>query len=126
MAHCITISDYDKMRKISYYLCIVCILLLVFALLWENYGADRATEKSAGGNGIVTEITRATELNQQAGAENKSAISHTERAGEYTEQAMQGNKSAQAILAELRADNQRAKCIIDEIIRGASQGTEEN
>lgn len=126
MAHCITISDYDKMRKISYYLCIVCILLLVFALLWENYGADRATEKSAGGNGIVTEITRATELNQQAGAENKSAISHTERAGEYTEQAMQGNKSAQAILAELRADNQRAKYIIDEIIRGASQGTEEN
>ena len=126
MAHCITISDYDKMRKISYYLCIVCILLLVFALLWENYGADRATEKSAGGNGIVTEITRATELNQQAGAENKSAISHIERAGEYAKQAMQGNKSAQAILAELRADNQRAKCIIDEIIRGASQGTEEN
>ena len=122
MAHCITISDYDKMRKISYYLCIVCILLLVFALLWENYGADRATEKSAGSNGAVTEITRATELNQQAGAENKSAISHTERAGEYTEQAMQGNKSAQAILAELRADNQRAKCIIDEIIRGAQEG----
>ena len=121
MAHCITISDYDKMRKISYYLCIVCILLLVFALLWENYGADRATEKSAGGNGIVTEITRATELNQQAGAENKSAISHTERAGEYTEQAIQGNQSAQAILAEIRADNQRAKQIIDEIIRGAQE-----
>ena len=122
MAHCITISDYDKMRKISYYLCIVCILLLVFALLWENYGADRATEKSAGSNGAVTEITRATELNQQAGAENKSAISHTERAGEYTEQAIQGNQSAQAILAELRADNQRAKYIIDEIIRGAQEG----
>ena len=114
------------MRKISYYLCIVCILLLVFALLWANYGADRATEKSAGGNGADAEITRATELNQQAGVENKSAISHTERAGEYTEQAIQGNQSAQAILAELRADNQRAKYIIDEIIRGASQGTEEN
>ena len=122
MAHCITISDYDKMRKISYYLCIVCILFLVFALLCQFYRADRAPEKSAGGNGTVTEITRATELNQQAGAENKSAISHTERAGEYTEQAIQGNQSAQAILAELRADNQRAKYIIDEIIRGAQEG----
>lgn len=114
------------MRKIIYYLCIVCILFLVFALLCQLYRADRAPEKSAGSNGAVTEINRATELNQQAEAENKSAISHTERAGEYTEQAIQGNQSAQAILAELRADNQRAKYIIDEIIRGASQGTEEN
>ena len=109
------------MRKISYYLCIVCIVFLVFALLRQSYEADRATEKSAGGNGTVTEINRATELNQQAGAENKSAISHTERAGEYTEQAIQGNQSAQAILAEIRADNQRAKQIIDEIIRGAQE-----
>ena len=124
MRYTITL-DYE-MEKYSRYLCIACILFLVIALLRQFYGVDRATEKSAGGNGTVTEITRATELNQQAGAENKSAISHTERAGEYTEQAMQGNKSAQAILAELRADNQRAKCIIDEIIRGASQGTEEN
>ena len=122
MAHCITISDYDKMRKIIYYLCIACILFLVIALLCQFYRADRAPEKSAGSNGAVTEITRATELNQQAGAENKSAISHIERAGEYAKQAMQGNKSAQAILAELRADNQRAKYIIDEIIRGAQEG----
>ena len=124
MRYTITL-DYE-MEKYSRYLCIACILFLVIALLRQFYGVDRATEKSAGGNGTVTEITRATELNQQAGAENKSAISHTERAGEYTEQAIQGNQSAQAILAELRADNQRAKCIIDEIIRGASQGTEEN
>ena len=110
------------MRKIIYYLCIACIVFLFIALLRQFYGVDRATEKSAGGNGTVTEITRATELNQQAGAENKSAISHTERAGEYTEQAIQGNQSAQAILAELRTDNQRAKYIIDEIIRGAQEG----
>ena len=114
------------MRKILRYLCIVCILFLVITLLCQFYRADRAPEKSAGGNGAVAEITRATELNQQAGTENKSAISHTERAGEYTKQAIQGNQSAQAILAELRADNQRAKCIIDEIIREASQRTEKN
>lgn len=114
------------MRKILRYLCITCIVFLFIALLCKSYGADRATEKSAGDNGTVAEITRATELNQQAGAENKSAISHTERAGEYTKQAIQGNQSAQAILAELRADNQHAKCIIDEIIREASQGTEKN
>ena len=126
MAHCITISDYDKMRKISYYLCIVCILLLVFALLWANYGADRATEKSAGGNGADAEITRATELNQQAGAENKSAQQAIERAEERVDNAQAGIDDCETILAELRADNQRAKCIIDEIIRGASQGTEEN
>ena len=120
MRYTITL-DYE-MEKYSRYLCIACIVFLFIALLRQFYGVDRATEKSAGGNGTVTEITRATELNQQAGVENKSAISHTERAGEYTEQAIQGNQSAQAILAELRADNQRAKYIIDEIIRGAQEG----
>lgn len=110
------------MRKISFYLCIVCILFLVFALLCQFYRADRAPEKSAGSNGAVTEIKRATELNQQAGEQNKSAIDHTEQAGEYAEQAIQGNQSAQAILAELRADNHRAKQIIDEIIRGTQEG----
>lgn len=121
--HCITISDYE-MEKYSRYLCIACILFLVIALLRQFYGVDRATEKSAGGNGTVTEITRATELNQQAGVENKSAQQAIERAEERVDNAQAGIDDCETILAELRADNQRAKCIIDEIIRGASKGTE--
>lgn len=110
------------MEKYSRYLCIACILFLVIALLRQFYGVDRATEKSAGGNGTVTEITRATELNQQAGAENKSAQQAIERAEERVDNAQAGIDDCKTILAELRADNQRAKYIIDEIIRGAQEG----
>lgn len=110
------------MEKYSRYLCIACILFLVIALLRQFYGVDRATEKSAGGNSTVTEITRATELNQQAGAENKSAQQAIERAEERVDNAQAGIDDCETILAELRADNQRAKYIIDEIIRGTQEG----
>ena len=85
----------------------------------------------AGGNGerAAQQITRAAELNQQAGSAIKSAAGAVERAEQRAESAAAANQSAQAgvndcqkLVDELRSDNQRAKCILDELIRGAQTG----
>lgn len=85
----------------------------------------------AGDNGerAAQQVNRAAELNQQAGAAIKSAAGAVERAEQRAESAEQLNQSAQAGAAEcqklveqLQADNQRAKCILDELIRGAQTG----
>lgn len=82
----------------------------------------------AGGNGerAAQQVNRAAELNQQAGAAIKSAAGAVERAEQRAESAEQLNQSAQAgaaecqkLVDELRQDNRRAKCILDELIRGA-------
>lgn len=91
-------------------------------------GTDADT---AGGNGHSTtqQVNRAAELNQQAGAAIKSAAGAVERAEQRAESAEQLNQSAQAGAAEcqklveqLQADNQRAKCILDELISNAKTG----
>lgn len=85
----------------------------------------------AGGNGerATQQVNRTAELNQQAGAAIKSAAGAVERAEQRAESAAAANQSAQAgvndcqkLVDELRSDNQRAKCIIDELIRGAQTG----
>ena len=85
----------------------------------------------AGGNGerAAQQITRTAELNQQAGAAVKSAAGAVERAEQRAESAEQLNQSAKAgvsdcqkLVDELRSDNQRAKQILDELIRGAQTG----
>lgn len=82
----------------------------------------------AGDNGErpAQQVNRATELNQQAGAAVKSAAGAVERAEQRAESAAAANQSAQARAADckklvdkLQSDNQRAKQIIDELIRGA-------
>lgn len=85
----------------------------------------------AGDNGErpAQQVNRATELNQQAGAAVKSAAGAVERAEQRAESAAAANQSAQARAADceklvdkLQSDNQRAKQIIDELIRGAQTG----
>ena len=85
----------------------------------------------AGGNGerAAQQVNRAAELNQQAGAAVKSAAGAVERAEQRAESAAAANQSAQAraadckkLVDELRSDNRRAKCIVDELIRGAQTG----
>ena len=85
----------------------------------------------AGDNGErpAQQVNRATELNQQAGAAVKSAGGAVERAEQRAESAAAANQSAQARAADckklvdkLQSDNQRAKQIIDELIRGAQTG----
>lgn len=88
-------------------------------------GTDADT---AGGNGHSTtqQVERAEELNRQAGAEIGTAAGAVERAEQRAESAAAANQSAQAgvndcqkLVDELRQDNRRAKCILDELIRGA-------
>ena len=85
----------------------------------------------AGDNGErpAQQVNRAAELNQQAGAAVKSAAGAVERAEQRAESAAAANQSAQARAADckklvdkLQSDNQRAKQIIDELIRGAQTG----
>ena len=85
----------------------------------------------AGDNGErpAQQVNRATELNQQAGAAVKSAAGAVERAEQRAESAAAANQSAQARAADckklvdkLQSDNQRAKQIIDELIKGAQTG----
>lgn len=79
----------------------------------------------AGGNGerAAQQVNRAAELNQQAGAAVKSAAGAVERAEQRAESAAAANQSAQTrvsdcqkLIGELKADNQRAKQLLDELI----------
>ena len=81
------------------------------------------------GERAAQQVDRAAELNQQAGTAVKSAAGAVERAEQRADRAEQLNQSAQAgaadcqkLVDELRSDNQRAKCILDELIRGAQAG----
>lgn len=85
----------------------------------------------AGGNGerAAQQVNRAAELNRQAGAAIKSAAGAVERAEQRAESAAAANQSAQAraaeckkLVDELRQDNRRAKCILDELINNAQTG----
>jgi len=79
----------------------------------------------AGDNGErpTQQINRAADLNRQAGAEVKSATGAVGRAEQHAERAAELNQSAQAgvgdckkLVGELKADNRRAKRILDEVI----------
>ena len=83
-------------------------------------GAD-----TAGGNGKSTtqQVERAKELNRQAGAEIGTAGDAVGRAEQQVERAAELNQSAQTgvsdckkFVGELKADNRRAKQLLDELI----------
>lgn len=85
----------------------------------------------AGDNGErpAQQVDRAAELNQQAGAAIKSAAGAVGRAEQHADRAEQLNQSAQAgaadcqkLVEQIRQDNRRAKCILDELISNAQTG----
>lgn len=85
-------------------------------------GTDADT---AGGNGHSTtqQVERAEELNRQAGAEIGTAGDAVGRAEQHAERAAELNQSAQTrvsdcqkLIGELKADNRRAKQLLDELI----------
>ena len=86
---------------------------------------------TAGGNCTSTtqQAQRAAEYNKQARAEIESATGAVGRAEQHADRATELNQSAQAgvgdckkLVEQIRADNQRAKQIIDELIAGAQAG----
>lgn len=119
---------YDKSR--IYRIGVMCLCAAVGSFILYTCLSSRGSAP-AGGNGerAAQQVNRAAELNQQAGAAIKSAAGAVERAEQRAESAAAANQSAQAraadckkLVDELRSDNQRAKCIIDELIRGAQTG----
>lgn len=85
----------------------------------------------AGGNGKSTnqQVERAEELNRQAGAEIGTAGDAVGRAEQHAERAAELNQSAQTrvsdcqkLIGELKADNRRAKQLLDELISNAQAG----
>lgn len=116
---------YDKSR--IYRIGVMCLCAAVGSYILYTCLSSRGSAP-AGGNGerAAQQVNRAAELNQQAGAAIKSAAGAVERAEQRAESAAAANQSAQAgvndcqkLVDELRSDNQRAKCILDELVRGA-------
>lgn len=116
---------YDKSRIYRIGVMCLCAAVGSYILYTCLSGRDSAP---AGDNGErpAQQVNRAAELNQQAGAAVKSAAGAVERAEQRAESAAAANQSAQARAADckklvdkLRQDNRRAKCILDELIRGA-------
>lgn len=115
-----------EVKVIAYALLIAGLVCLAGLLLSGGCGRTGADTAGCNGTSTTQQIERAAELNQQAGAAIKSAAGAVERAEQRAESAEQLNQSAQAGAAEcqklveqLQADNQRAKQILDELIRGA-------
>lgn len=110
--------------------------LIIAALLCaagyvSSSGCGRSGADTAGGNGerAAEQVNRAAELNELARAENKSAGAAVDRAADDAQRAAEFNQRAQEqlanskkLLSEIRADNRRAKQIIDELIAGAQTG----
>lgn len=111
-----------EVKVIAYALIIAGIFCLAGLLLSGGCGRSGSP---AGGNGerAAQQVNRAAELNQQAGAAVKSAAGAVGRAEQHADRAEQLNQSAQAgvndcqkLVEQIRADNKRAKQIIDELI----------
>lgn len=111
--------------KVIGYAVIVAALICLTGLMLSG-GCSRT---GGDGGGTAQQIDRAAELNRQAGAEVKAAAGAVGRAEQHAEQAAELNQSAQAgvsdckkLVEQIRADNRRAKRILDELIREAESG----
>lgn len=112
------------------YALIIAALLCVAGYV-SSSGCGRTSADTARGNGerAAKQVKRAAELNELARAENKSAGAAVERAADDAQRAAEFNQRVQEqladskmLLSEIRADNQRAKQILDELIREAESG----
>lgn len=117
-----------EVKVIGYALLIAGLVCLAGLLLSGGCGRSGSP---AGGNGerAAQQVNRAAELNQQAGAAVKSAAGAVGRAEQHADRAEQLNQSAQAgaadcqkLVEQIRQDNRRAKCILDELISNAQAG----
>lgn len=112
---------------------LVAALVLCCGVAVFNRGCGRTDSAAtgAGRNGASAseQVTRATELNELAGAENKSAgaavdraTSNAEGAAELNQRATEQLAGSKELLSEIRADNQRAKQILSELIADHQAG----
>ena len=122
--------DAESKRKIMYAFGLLCAGALVGCVCTLLYcGSGRGADAGANSAGAAQQIERAAELNDLAGAENQSAREAVARADERAERAAEINQrvterleGSKELLSEIRADNQRAKQILGELIRTAEGG----
>lgn len=112
-----------EVKVIAYALLIAGLVCLAGLLL--SGGCGRTDADTAGGNGHSTtqQVERVKELNRQAGAEIGTAGDAVGRAEQHAERAAELNQSAQTrvgdcqkLVSELKADNRRAKQLLDELV----------
>ena len=117
------VNGEREVKVIAYALIIAGLVCLAGLLLSGGCGYSDTT--AAGGNGKSTtqQVERAEELNRQAGAEIRTAGDAVGRAEQHAERAAELNQSAQTrvsdcqkLIGELKADNRRAKQLLDELI----------
>lgn len=113
---------YDK--SWIYRIGVMCLCAAVGSYILYTCLSSRCSSP-AGGNGerAAQQVNRAAELNQQAGAEIGTAGDAVGRAEQHAERAAELNQSAQTrvsdcqkLIGELKADNRRAKQLLDELI----------
>lgn len=109
----------------GYALAIAALLCIAGCVSSGGCGHTSTGADTAGGNGKSTtqQVERAKELNRQAGAEIGTAGDAVGRAEQQVERAAELNQSAQTgvsdckkFVGELKADNRRAKQLLDELI----------
>ena len=113
-----------KITRIGYGIIAAVLLCGAVALLHSGCSRDSATSSTgADGASATQQIERATELNDLARAENRSARDAVGRADERAAEAAEINQrvaqrlnDSKELLGQIRADNQRAKQILDELI----------
>lgn len=117
--------DAESKRKIMHAFGLLCAGALIGCICTLLYCGSRSDAPAAGGNGERTaeQVNRAAELNELAGAEVDAAAGAVGRAEQHAERAAELNQSAQAgtadskeLVEQLKADNRRAKQLIDELI----------
>ena len=103
----------------------IAVMLCVAGYVSSGGCGHTGTDADTGGNGHSTtqQVERVKELNRQAGAEIGTAGDAVGRAEQHAERAAELNQSAQTrvgdcqkLVSELKADNRRAKQLLDELI----------
>ena len=109
----------------GYALAIAALLCIAGYVSSGGCGHTSTGADTAGGNGKSTtqQVERAKELNRQAGAEIGTdgdavgrAEQQVERAAELNQSAQTGVSDCKKFVVELKADNRRAKQLLDELI----------
>ena len=123
--------DGERKQKIINTAFCFCAGVIVCCAVFYLCGGENATDDGAGRNSASAnqQVNRAAELNELARAENKSAGAAVDRATSNAERTAELNQRAQAELAgskelieQIRADNQRAKQILSELIADHQAG----
>ena len=120
-----------KIARIGYAVLAIAVFCGGLALLHGGCSRDDSATSSTGADSAsaAKQVTRITELNDLAERENQSAREAVTRADDRAAEAAGINQQvterladSKELIGQIRADNQRAKQILDELIADAESG----